>query len=43
MVTVRFFARFREELGCGSMQLDWREDIRDLDALQEQLCLRGGE
>ena len=42
MLTVLFFARVREELGCASLELAWPEAGLDLDRLQEQLCSEHG-
>lgn len=42
MLTVRFFARVREELDCAALEVPWSEATRDLDALQEQLCRERG-
>ena len=42
MLRVLFFARIREQLGCPSMELDWGEELADLDALQTHLCEKGG-
>lgn len=43
MIRVLFFARVKEELGCPGLELPWEEKYSDLDALQEQLCLREGD
>ena len=40
---VRFFASVRERLDCAELALDWPEAGLDLDALQEQLCRKGGD
>jgi molybdopterin synthase sulfur carrier subunit len=42
MIDVRFFGRLREELECAALQLDYREDIADLDALAVALCRERG-
>jgi molybdopterin synthase sulfur carrier subunit len=42
VLKVLFFASVKEDLGCSSLELVWREDIADLDALQAQLCTDGG-
>ena len=42
MLKVLFFARVREELGCSGLELNWREAVASLDALQAQLCRDGG-
>ena len=33
-----FFARIREELDCGGLDLAYGEQVADLDSLQESLC-----
>ena len=43
MLKVLFFARIKEQLGCGSLELEWRDAAADLDALQEQLCVERGD
>ncbi len=43
MLKVLFFARFREQLGCSSLELQWPEAGCDLDGLQEQLCNERGD
>lgn len=43
MIRVLFFARIREELDCPGLDIDWSDDIADLDALQEQLFALGGK
>jgi molybdopterin synthase sulfur carrier subunit len=42
MLKVLFFARIKEELDCGGLELEWRDAVTDLDALQEQLCVEHG-
>lgn len=42
MIKVLFFARVREELGCASVDVPWRESVADLDRLQARLCRDGG-
>lgn len=42
MLTVLFFARVREQLGCSSLELPWPAAGLDLDELQEQLCCDHG-
>ena len=34
MLKVLFFARIREELDCGELELEWRDAFSSLDALQ---------
>ncbi len=43
MLTVRFFARVREELDCTELQLPWERRVADLDSLQAELCATRGE
>ncbi len=43
MIKVLFFARIREELGCGALDLPWDPALADLDALQAQLYRRHGQ
>jgi molybdopterin synthase sulfur carrier subunit len=42
MIEVRFFGRVREILGCDALQLDYADDIADLDALTAMLCRERG-
>ena len=42
MLNILFFARFREDLGSGGLQLEFSQQLADLDALQEHLCETGG-
>jgi len=42
MLKVLFFARIREQLGRASLDVEWRQQVSDLDALQQQLCLENG-
>lgn len=42
MLKVLFFARIREQLNCAAVELPWQEDLADLDALQEHLCVARG-
>jgi molybdopterin synthase sulfur carrier subunit len=42
MLKVLFFARIKEELDCGDLELEWPGAAADLDALQEQLCAEHG-
>jgi molybdopterin synthase sulfur carrier subunit len=42
MLKVLFFARVKEQLDCAALQLEWRDTVADLDALQEQLCVEHG-
>jgi len=43
MITVLFFARVREQLGCSSLELCWPAAGCDLYGLQEQLCIERGD
>ena len=43
MLKVLFFARVKEELSCAGLELQWRDAVASLDALQAQLCFDGGE
>lgn len=43
MLKVLFFARIKEQLDCGVLELEWRDAGIDLDALQEQLCIENGD
>ncbi len=40
MLQVVFFARVKEELGCGRLELQWSEGSATVGALKEQLCQR---
>ena len=43
MLQLMFFARIKEELGCGELQVPWTSDVASLDALQEALCQERGD
>ncbi len=43
MLKVLFFARIKEQLDCGLLELEWRDAVVDLDTLQEQLCVEHGD
>ncbi len=43
MLTVLFFGRVREELGCASLELPLDRNTSDLDALQHHLCETRGD
>ena len=43
MIRVLFFARIREELDCPGLDLEWSEDVADLESLQAHLVGRQGE
>jgi sulfur-carrier protein len=42
MLKVLFFARVKEQLDCAAVDVEWTQDLADLDALQQQLCAQGG-
>ncbi len=42
MIKVLFFARIREQLGRGSMEVGYSESVSTLAALQQQLVAQGG-
>ena len=41
MLSVKFFARVREQLDCSALELPWEESLASLDGLQEKLLERG--
>ncbi len=41
MLKLFFFGRVRDQLGCGSLDLEWRPELADLSALERQLAGRG--
>ena len=43
MIRVLFFARYREQLGCGSLEEPWTDDLTSLDRLEARLARRGGQ
>ena len=43
MLTLRFFARVRDQLDCARMELPWESGLADLPALERLLVARGGE
>jgi molybdopterin synthase sulfur carrier subunit len=43
MLTLRFFARVRDQLDCAAMELPWEPGLADLPALERLLVERGGE
>lgn len=43
MLKVLFFARIREQLDCGALDLPWDPSLVDLDALQAQLYRQYGQ
>lgn len=42
MLTVHYFARYREQLGVDREQLDWQPALTTIGALRERLVARGG-
>ena len=42
MLKVLFFARIKQELDCGGLELEWPGAAADLDALQQKLCAEHG-
>jgi molybdopterin synthase sulfur carrier subunit len=42
VLKVLFFARVREQLECASLELEWTEEVAELDALQQFLGDRHG-
>lgn len=43
MLQLMFFARVKEELGCGELQVPWSAEVASLDALQQSLCHEHGD
>ena len=43
MLQVLFFGRFREELGCASLEIELDDSCSDLDSLQAKLMADRGE
>jgi len=41
MIEVRYFARYREALGCDGESLPWTVELDCLDALRRRLLARG--
>jgi molybdopterin synthase sulfur carrier subunit len=41
MIEVRYFARYREALGCDGESLAWSAELNSLDALRRLLLARG--
>ena len=41
MITVQFFARYREVLGTDQEQLPWDDGLDSLEALRDRLVARG--
>ena len=38
MLTLVFFARVREQLGCASLQLEWDDSLASFAGLEGRLC-----
>jgi molybdopterin synthase sulfur carrier subunit len=43
VLTLRFFARVRDQLDCARMELPWESGLTDLRSLEGLLVARGGE
>jgi molybdopterin synthase sulfur carrier subunit len=43
MLKILFFARLREELETGSLDMQWTADLTDIDSLQAAICGAHGE
>lgn len=41
MLTINYFARYRETLGLGEEQIPWSSSIGTIDALRNELLKRG--
>lgn len=41
MITLQFFARYREQLGCDQEQLPWDASLRTLADVRQLLLARG--
>lgn len=41
MITLQYFARYREHLGTGQEQLPWDESLGSLRAVRDALVARG--
>lgn len=41
MLTINYFARYRETLGCEQEQLPWSATLQTVNDLREQLLSRG--
>ena len=42
MITVQFFARYRETLGADGERLQWDASLANVDDVRQQLLARGG-
>jgi molybdopterin synthase sulfur carrier subunit len=43
MLRVLFFASVREQLDCAALDVQWREEVAELDSLQAQLLAEHGD
>lgn len=41
MIQLHYFARYREQLGCGGETLAWSEELQSLRDLRDRLRKRG--
>jgi len=41
MISLQFFARYREQLGCSAEQLAWDGELRTLEDVRQRLLARG--
>jgi molybdopterin synthase sulfur carrier subunit len=42
MIKVLFFANFREQLGCGELDVAWSPDVGTVTGLRQRLVAQGG-
>jgi molybdopterin synthase sulfur carrier subunit len=42
VIRVLFFARYREQLDCATLELPWAAELASLDSLEAQLVRQGG-
>lgn len=42
MITIQFFARYREALGSDGEQLEWDASFERVDDVRQRLLIRGG-
>ena len=42
MLTLHYFARYREQLGLDHERLDWQPALSSVGALRDHLVARGG-
>jgi len=40
MLHIVFFARVKEQLGCGSVELEWSQSLSSLESVKKQLYIR---